>query len=248
MIGGEDGIARWRSVADGIRGMIAEAGGALERLPVEAELAARFGVNRHTVRRAIAALAAEGLLRAERGRGTFVAARPPRLSYPVGPRTRFSENVARAARRPGGRLIRADLVPADAALAGLLDLRPGAPLHRLETLSVADGVPLSVGTGWFPAERFPAIVAAYAETGSITLALKAHGIEDYRRRETRVTAERLSPADAELLASPPDGLALVSHGVDVDLGGCPIQANRTRAHADRVELVFDHAPPPREAG
>lgn len=239
MIGGDEGIARWRRVADGIRQMIVDAGGGLERLPVEADLASRFGVNRHTVRRAIGVLSAEGVLRAERGRGTFVAARPQRLRYPIGARTRFSENVTREAREPGGRLIRSDLVSADAVLAAALECRIGLPLHRLETLHVADGVPLSVATSWFSAERFPDIVPAYAETGSITAALKAAGLEDYRRRETRLTAERLSPEDAAHLASPPDGIALVSQAVDVDPAGRPVQFLRTRFHADRMELVVD---------
>jgi DNA-binding GntR family transcriptional regulator len=43
-----------------------------ERLPSEAQLAQRFGVNRHTVRRALAALAEDGLVQARRGAGVFV--------------------------------------------------------------------------------------------------------------------------------------------------------------------------------
>lgn len=235
----DDGIARWRRVADAIRGAIAD-GTMAEKIPAEGDLAERFGVNRHTVRRAIAALAAGGLLRAERGRGTFVNQPVPRLAYAVGARTRFSENVARQSREPGGRLIRADRVRADPDRAAALECRVGAALHRLETLHVADGVPLSVATSWFPADRFPGIVAAYAETGSITRALKAEGLEDYRRRETRITAEQVGPIDAEHLASPPDALILVAQAVDVDLDGRPVQAMRTRFHADRMELVFRH--------
>ena len=52
------GVALWRQIADAIRAGIANglADGA-GRLPPEAELAERFGANRHTVRAAIAALA-----------------------------------------------------------------------------------------------------------------------------------------------------------------------------------------------
>src|SRR5690606_36967385 len=141
----DDGITRWRRVADAIRAAVAD-GTMSERIPTERELAERFGVNRHTVRRAIAALAAENLLRAERGRGPCVNRQAPRLAYPVGSRTRFSENVARQSREPGGRLIRADRVRADSGLAEALECRIGGALHRLETLRIADGVPLSVAT------------------------------------------------------------------------------------------------------
>ena len=43
-----------------------------EKLPTEKELAARFEVNRHTVRSAIAALTEANVTRVEQGRGTFV--------------------------------------------------------------------------------------------------------------------------------------------------------------------------------
>ena len=236
---GDDGITRWRRVADGIRAAVAD-GSVVDRLPPEEELAQRFGVNRHTVRRAIAALASDGLVRAERGRGTFINAVPPRLSYAVGPRTRFSENVLAQSRRPGGRLVRADRVRCDSELAAQLGCPVGAPLHRLQSLHVADGVPLSVATSWLSAERFPDIVRHYAESGSITEALRSAGLDDYRRRETRLTAERVAPDDADALAASSDALVLVARAIDEDLAGTPIQVLRTRFHAERMELVFRH--------
>ena len=234
-----DGVARWRRVADLIRAGIAD-GTMADRLPAEDDLADRYGVNRHTVRRAIAALAADGLVRAERGRGTFVLGAAPRLAYPMGARTRFTENVLSQSRAPGGRLIGATQVRGDSETAARLGCSPGALLHRLETLRVADGVPLSVATSWLEAGRFPDIVRHYAESGSVTEALAAAGIADYRRPETRLTAERLSPADAEHLAAAPDGIALVAFAVNVDLDGRPFQVQRTRFHAERMELVFRH--------
>ena len=234
-----DGVARWRRVADLIRGGIAD-GTMTERLPPEEELADRFGVNRHTVRRAIAALAADGLVRAERGRGTFVLEAAPRLVYAMGARTRFSENVMSQARAPGGRLIGSERIQADAPTAALLGCPFGTLLHRLETLRVADGVPLSVATSWLETARFPDIVRHYAESGSVTEALQAAGIADYRRQETRLTAERLSARDAEHLAAAPDGIALVAVAVNVDLAERPFQVQRTRFHAERMELVFRH--------
>lgn len=234
---GDEGVTRWRRVADRIRAAIAE-GSAGERLASETELAELYAVNRHTVRRAIQALAAEGLVRAERGRGTFVNPAVPRLAYPIGSRTRFSENVMAQGRTPGGRLIHAELARADRSLAAMLDCPLGSALHRLETLHVANGVPLSVTTSWFPAERFPNVVRAYAETGSITEALKLEGLSDYRRRETRITAERMGQHDAEHLAAPAEGIVLVSTAIDVDPNDRPVQAMRARFHSDRMELVL----------
>ena len=74
-----------------------------DRLPTEAALAARFGVNRHTVRHALAALAKQGLVHPRRGAGVFVAQRA--TEYPLGRRVRFHQNVVAAGQTPSRRKI-----------------------------------------------------------------------------------------------------------------------------------------------
>ena len=75
------GVALWRQVADGIERGIADGSFAAgEKLPGETEIAETYRVNRHTVRRALATLAERGLVRAERGSGTYVEAPRDRLS------------------------------------------------------------------------------------------------------------------------------------------------------------------------
>ncbi len=89
----------WKAIADALRSDLAEGryhpG---DKLPTEAALAERFGVNRHTVRHGIGALVDEGLIRTRRGAGAFVAATP--TDYPIGRRVRFHENLIAAGRRP----------------------------------------------------------------------------------------------------------------------------------------------------
>src|SRR5882724_9572423 len=137
------GIARWRRIADTIRLDIV--GGKLargDRLPGEIPLAERFAVNRHTVRRAIAALAEEGVVRAEQGRGTFVD-QARRLSYRIGKRTRWSEGLAGQARNLERRLLASRIDNAGVNVAAALKIKPGAKTVRLEQLALADGRPLS---------------------------------------------------------------------------------------------------------
>src|ERR1700686_229831 len=115
------GVTLWRRIADDLEQAIAlgtHAAG--DRLPGEVEIAARFDVNRHTVRRAFAEMTRRGLIRAERGSGTYVER--SRLAYPIGARTRFSEIVGSAGRDPGGRLIghgRESAAPENARQLGL---------------------------------------------------------------------------------------------------------------------------------
>src|SRR5690606_38274800 len=149
------GIALWRQSADQIRFAIAS-GEFTDRLPPEIALSARFAVNRHTVRGAIAALVQEGVLRAEQGRGTFVE-RAPRISYAVGRRTRFSDNLEGQSRERRAHLLASSTETADAPMAKALEIAPGTPLLRLDVLSEADRRPLSRATHWFDAARFPAM-------------------------------------------------------------------------------------------
>src|SRR6476646_807635 len=98
------GVALWRLVADGIERGIADGRFAAgDKLPGEMEIAETYRVNRHTVRRALAALAERGLVRAERGSGTYVEAQTP--AHPLRSRTRFSEIVGASGREPRGQLI-----------------------------------------------------------------------------------------------------------------------------------------------
>jgi len=230
------GIALWRQIADRIRqGISSGLAGEDGRLPPEIALAERYGVNRHTVRAAIAALVQEGVLRAEQGRGTFVEKRR-RLAYPIGARTRFSEGLAGQAQDRRGHLIAHVREAADAAVAEALGLPAGAPVVRLETLSEADGRPVSRARSWFDATRFSGIERHYAETGSITASFKALGIDDYFRKSTIVSARHADPDDLKDLKLAPGAIVLVTVAVNIDAEQRPVQYSQTRFAADRVEL------------
>jgi GntR family phosphonate transport system transcriptional regulator len=233
------GIALWRQVADQIRQSVLTGLAPNERLPAEAELAARFGVNRHTVRAAIAALEKEGILRAEQGRGTFLNDRK-RLRYPIGQRTRFSSGLESQAQTRSGRLLSSEAMPAPVAVATALSLPAGAPVVRLSTVSAADGVPISAANSWFDATRFGEVAGFYAETGSITASLARLGVDDYTRKSTAVEARHASSEDLDLLALAPGAIVLLTRSVDVDPAGLPIQYGESRFAADRVELLIDN--------
>src|SRR5215471_17248226 len=149
------GVALWRQVADGIERGIADGRFAAgEKLPGETEIAETYRVNRHTVRRALATLAERGLVRAERGSGTYVEA-TRRIAYPLRSRTRFSEIVGAGGHEPRGQLLDTSDDVATRELARTLGLKTGAPLIRIEALRLADKTPICVSTTWLSADRFP---------------------------------------------------------------------------------------------
>lgn len=232
------GVALWRQIAQAlaheIQGGLHEPG---KQLPTEAELAHRFGVNRHTVRRAIADLVGEGVLRVEQGRGTFV--QQALLDYPLGRRTRFSENVLRARGAPAGRLLEAAEMPADDAVAAALEIGAGDPVIMISRLGQADGRPINIGTHFFPRSRFPAMIEVYRETSSITRALERQGVGDYTRKVTRITATLPSRAEAELLMQPASRPILQTEAINVDPTGRPVEYGIGRFCAERVQFVVE---------
>jgi GntR family phosphonate transport system transcriptional regulator len=234
------GVALWRHVADGIERGIADGRFAAgDRLPGETEIAETYRVNRHTVRRALATLAERGLVRAERGSGTYVEAQP--LAYPLRSRTRFSEIVGAGGREPRGQLIgaSADEV-ATRELARQLGLKTGAPLIRIEALRFADRTPICISTTWLSGERFPDAGQVFAGARSMTKLLAHYGIRDYRRASTRITGAIVDATDAARLNLVLGRPILVVDSTDVDTDGRPLVTKRSRFAAERVEFLVEN--------
>ncbi|MDQ2804274.1 MAG: phosphonate metabolism transcriptional regulator PhnF [Pseudomonadota bacterium] len=232
-----EGVTLWRQIASRLRQEIGSgrrAPGA--RLPTEAELSQQFGVNRHTVRRAIEDLSRGGLIRVEQGRGSFVA--EDVLDYSVAPRTRFSEWIRRHNMEPSGRVLRLTETGAEAHVAAGLGISPGAAVVELERLGFADDRPVSLGAHYFPA-RLGAIRDALSAWPTITAALRAVGVVDYRRQVTRVTARMPNAEEAELLRVPRSRPLLMTENVNVDAIGSVVEFGITRYPTPRVQIVFE---------
>ncbi|MGU3398572.1 phosphonate metabolism transcriptional regulator PhnF [Brucellaceae bacterium D45D] len=233
------GVAIWRQIAEEIRGdIMAGKSQAGDRMPAEMALAERFGVNRHTVRSAIAALTQEGVLRAEQGRGTFVA-NAKRLTYQIGRRTRISQSLASQAGEVTGRLIASSREIAPVGVTQALDLPTGSEVIKLDTTNSADGRPVSRATHWLDAARFPNFSGDYAELGSITRALRKAGVEDYFRKSTVISAQHADSDDLKHLNLSPGAIVLMARAINVDPDGKPIQYSLTRFSADRMELSIE---------
>jgi GntR family phosphonate transport system transcriptional regulator len=230
-------MPRWRQIEEALVREIASGAYGNARFPTEMSLSARFGVNRHTIRRAMAALAERGLLRIEQGRGAFLVA--DAIEYALGPRTRFSENLLRQGRSPALAILGANEIAAEGDAMRWLGLRRGTRLWRIETLGQADGRAISVGTHYFPAAGLPDFPSAVAALRSITRALARSGIENYRRARTRVTARPATPSEAQQLGITVGRPLLITESLNVDPHGRAIEFGVARFVADRVQLVVD---------
>jgi len=234
------GYSAWRLIADQLRGEIvgsAVAPGA--KLPSESELAARFKVHRNTVRQAVASLAADHLVVARRGSGTFVAEHAV-LVHRIGLRTRLTDSLGPRGNSATGRLIESAVeTDPPAEVAERLGLA-GRPALRLEIVRAVDRLPIARGTSWFDADLVPNLVENFGPDGSTTLALRAIGIDDYVRVSTTVGGRAATTAEALELDLPSGSIVLVVRALNALPGGSPLLYNVTRFAADRVELDLEN--------
>ena len=215
------GATLWRQIVSALESDIkadkfAETDG---RLPTERELTARFGVNRHTVRRALATLAESGLVRTEQGKGVFVNREV--VDYPLGKRVRLTATLSAQQRTTAARILECVKEPAGQDARTALSLAPNADIWRVERQSSVDGEPFTLASHFFCAARFPRLGEAFEATASITEALKASGVDDYERQETRIYARPPTAEEIRRLALPRGRPVLVTESVNVDNEGIP---------------------------
>lgn len=226
----------FRAIAATLTAEIASGGYAMgDRLPTEAQLAQRFGVNRHTVRHALAALAAEGTVQSRRGAGVFVTTVP--TEYPISRRVRFHQNVLAAGHSPSREILRIETRAANAVEAQGLELAEGGAVHLVEGISLVDGVPMAIFQSAFPAARFAGFPEAMLRLGSVTATLAELGVEDYTRASTRLTAELADAVQALHLRLPQGAPLLKSVTVNIDPTGRPVEFGMTWFAGERVTLT-----------
>ena len=132
-----------------------------ERLPPEIELARQYGVSRITTTQALSALASEGLIVRQQGRGTFVARRVDRRVR-VARITGFMEDLVRNSRGVGTKLLGYEEVSAPQDVAELLEVRAGSPLTLITRLRLIGGSPLNFSRSYMRTEW-----ARYLDPGKV---------------------------------------------------------------------------------
>ncbi|WP_095588981.1 phosphonate metabolism transcriptional regulator PhnF [Actibacterium ureilyticum] len=226
----------WKSIATTLEGEIA-AGQYRpgDKLPTEAALSQRFGVNRHTVRHALGDMGDRGLVHSRRGAGVFVAAKP--TEYPIGRRVRYHQNLTAGGQTPSKQILRLETRLPDEVEAKALRLTAEDPVHVYEGLSLADDAPLAVFRSVFPAARFPGLLKRLGKGGSVTEALRAEGVTDYTRASTRLTARQADATQALHLRIREGAPILRTESMNIDPADQPLEYGLTWFAGDRICLV-----------
>ncbi len=208
-----------------------------EKLPTEAALAMRFDVNRHTIRRALAALSNEGAIYVRQGSGAYVS--QTMVNYPLNAKTRFSQNLLGAGLNSHREILRLETIAASRVEAQALHLPEGALVHVFEAVSIVDKAPFSYSRSIFPASRLPDMIKSLGKCASVTKALAENGVSDYSRDWTKLTAKRAEGTVARVLHVPEGSPILRTVGLNIDAEKRPVEYGRSWFHADRAQLVVE---------
>jgi GntR family transcriptional regulator len=207
-------------------------------LPGEVELAAQFGVAVGTVRHALAALVAEGLLARRPRLGTVVTGRSPEHSLRFFFRYFRLHGIGGSLQRSQPRTLALEDVPADPEDAAALNLTPGSALIRIHRLRLVEGRPIMADLYRIPASRVPGFPR---ESSALPELLFLHLLDTWGIRITAVReelrAEVATLADREHLGLPDPSALLVIDAAAFDQGGHPCLLATSRASTDAHRYI-----------
>jgi GntR family transcriptional regulator len=204
-------------------------------IPSERDLAENFGVARMTVRLQLDRLAQRGLVYRHRGRGTFVAER--RFAH-TEHLTSFTEDMHARGLEPGSRLLGIEEIRAGVDLAARLEISAASRLIRIRRVRTADAEPMAAEQTHLPARRFPGILHADLEHGSLYELFESRYGVRVAEATQRVTVLDLSPEDADLLETEAGRPAFRIERTTRDANGDVLEFASSVYRGDRYEVVM----------
>jgi GntR family transcriptional regulator len=205
------------------------------RVPSEAELGARYGLSRTTIRQALARLEQEGLVSREKGRGTFVSGSRPRSWLIQSTEGFFHDEFLRAGREVTSRVLRLERVTLPRWASDALALSPGADGVMVERVRSVDGLVALYVINCLPDFAADAVVdldpneslyQRLADKGGIAVVGGSRSLE-------AVTA---GPKLAELLEIDAGAALAYIESVTWDAADRPVDCYRAWLRTDRMRL------------
>lgn len=206
------------------------------QLPSEAELADSYGVNRLTVRQALAELSLAGLIKTVHGRGSFISNTP--IPYEVSPGKMAS--LTRLLAEQGLHLRQRLVARAPGAPPDVMSVfEPGSRLERFDQVREVDSEPWALTSTWLDLDRFPGLTEQHwSGEGSLYDALhQGYGVTMHRASVVFSSAGARADDRARLRVAPGTPL-LVVRGVNVDDAGRPVAVAEHHFVGERVRFAI----------
>jgi len=214
------------------------------KLPPERVISEELGVSRATVRRALAALEADGLVESVQGRGTFLT---PRLVEPANTLMSFTQLAQERGTTASAVVLRAEVRSATIDEAERFRIAPGSQIFDLQRVRKMDSLPVAIDRDILPLAAAATLPDNDWTQASLYELLAAQGNRPVRS-DCSIEAHSATADEAQHLDVRPGTPVLVaetmSYTLDsrlVDLGRIVYRGDRYRF---RATLIAQPAPLP----
>ncbi len=205
-----------------------------DALPSERQMAAELGISRITVRKAIDALSAEGVLVSRQGSGNFVATQA-RIDKNFATLTSFSEDMRARGRVPRSEWLKRNAGTATPEETMKLGISPGTQVLRFARLRFADDSPMAIETATVVASVLPGLDSVVE---SLYAALEKAGNRPVRALQ-RLSAVLLDDEQAVLLRTEPDAAGLLVERIGFGRDGRAIELSQSVYRGDTYDFVAE---------
>lgn len=201
-----------------------------DKLPSESELQAAHGVSRITVRQALGALQAEGLIVKLHGKGAFVS--HPKAAQSLNRLQGLNEALAAEARAVSNKRLAWREVRAPAAVAQKLGLSGNTTVYHLQTVRYLEREPLSVNNSWLLATLGERLSRVDFSQRDLIDVFEHEGGVAVGRADLEIGAGTARAADARLLKLETGAPVLEVERVVHDQTGTPVHVESAVYRAD----------------
>lgn len=207
-------------------------------IPSENQLAETYGLNRISVRSALAALENEGLIKVVQGKGMFVNG--PKTERDLESLGGYRHTMRERGKDASTRVLIKAVRDAGPYYARLLELSPQDPVWYIRRVDYANGEALALEEIYIPYDLIPGLGDIDIGLFSIYDAYTWNGIQlDVANQVLRITT--LEPSFSKLIDLSP-GQAVMEFSYQVrDTGGRVIEFARNFIRGDRTEFIVHYS-------
>lgn len=209
-----------------------------ERLPSERELCEAFNLSRTTVREAIDALVNEGLLRREKGRGTFVA-EPKILEGLLQSPTGFTDSMREQGYKVETKVLRMEVVPARPSVALELRIMVDEQVIRCDRLRFILGEPILLVTSYVPYKLCPQLINEDLTRNSLYHLLQDKYNLKIARARRFMEAVAAYEVEAKLLNIKPGAPLMMIESTSYLDDGTPVEVFKAVHRGDRTRFLVE---------
>jgi GntR family transcriptional regulator len=210
-----------------------------EKLPSEVALSQVCGVNRNTLRQAISELAAIGLLRKEKGTGTFVAARAPvELRHKLERILSFTDLMRDSGVEEKTIILSKRMETADEDIAKALFLGPSKKVIVVRRVRAGDGIPLIYEESYLPRDIFDGIQEMNLSGSMYKIMTERFKVSLARSKQT-ISGVNLDRNIASILELPKNAAGIFIESLTFDENSIPIELLYSYHRGDKYKLEIE---------